>query len=157
MCWPVLIRTPLIPCGGKEDEANPMKRHWITYNELWRPGPMSYWVHIEADGKPYYYAKVFEPPLPRPVPGKGYPYYHVEIDDFTFEFASLEEIDVCISTLSQKHLPSTDKQTDERRTGPDKHWLNKLPAGVHAWRYRSKAVDYLRKARADFAKGSSAK
>src|SRR5687768_11567648 len=123
-----------------------MKRHHVTYNTSWRPGPMSYWVHIESDGQPWYLAKAFEPSLPRPVPGKGYPYYHVEIDGFTFEFASLDEMDRCIATLSQKHLPSTDRETSERGTGSGKHWLNRLPAGVHAWRYRSKAVYYLRKA-----------
>ena len=129
-----------------------MKRHYVTYNPSWQPGPMSYWVHIEADGKSWYEAEAFRPSLPRIVPGRGYPYYQVEVDGFTFEFASLDEIDVCIATLSQKHLPSTDRETSERGTGPGKHWLNKLPAGVHAWRYRSKAVEYLRKARADFAK-----
>ena len=118
---------------------------------------MSYWVHIESDGQPWYQAQAFQPPLPSPVPGKGYPYYKVEVDGFIFEFASLDEMDVCITTLSQKHLPSTDKETAARGTGPSPHWLNRLPAGVHAWRYRSKAVEYLRKARADFDKGNPAK
>jgi hypothetical protein len=89
----------------------------------------------------------WEPPLPKAVPGKGYAYYFVEVGDFTFEFASLEEIDVCISVLEQKHLPSTDKETETARMGPGSHWLNKLPSRVRPWRYREKAVEYLRKAR----------
>jgi hypothetical protein len=127
-----------------------MKRHIIHYYPEWRPSPMSFWVHREVDGRPWHQATVFEPPLPKPVPGKGFPYYSVEIDGFVFEFASLVELDACIATLAQKNLPSTDKETQERHAGPGKHWLNKLPGRTKPWRYRSKAVRYLHEARRVF-------
>ena len=39
---------------------------------------MTYWVHLPADGKPWHAARVFEPPAPRPVPGKGFAVFFVE-------------------------------------------------------------------------------
>lgn len=110
---------------------------------------MSFWVHRPADRKPWYDSKEFDPPV-NPVPGKGYPHYYVEVNGFVFRFASLAELSVCISTLGKKHLPSTDRETQDLGTGPGKHWLNKLPAEVKPWRYREKAVAYLKKALSEF-------
>jgi hypothetical protein len=76
----------------------------------------------------------------------------VEFDDFVFEFASLAELDVCIATLSQKHLPSTDRETHERGTGPGAHWLNKLPGRTKSWHFRSRVIKYLAEARKAFGK-----
>ena len=139
---------------GRRREGNwtcDMKTFRNEYTEHWRRGPMTFWVHVEADGRHWREAKESNPPAPRPVPGKGYPYYFVEVDGFTFEFASLDEMDVCIETLSQKLLPSTQRETNARGTGPSPHWLNRLPAGTHSWRYRKKAVGVLREARERFA------
>lgn len=127
-----------------------MKKYYVVYNERWTPSPLSFWVHIETDGQPWHRAATFHPPLPNAIAGKGYPYYFVEFDTFIFEFASIEEIDVCIAILQQRNLPSTDTETERRETGPGAHWLNKLPGHVRPWRYRGRAVKYLRKARGDF-------
>lgn len=127
-----------------------MKKHYIVYTEQWRRSPMSFWVHIETDNQPWFRAKTFHPPLPGIVSGRGYPYYFVEYDGFTFEFASLAELEMCISVLGQRLLPSTEKETTRRGTGPGLHWLNKLPGHVRPWRYREKAVKYLRHAKAEF-------
>lgn len=133
-----------------------MKRYWIEYTPQWRPGPMSFWVHIHTNGRNWYQATTFEPPLPAAVPGKGYPHYYVEVDRFTFDFASLAELDACVAVLSQKHLPSTEKETQVRGTGPNGHWLNRLPAEVRPWRYREKAVKYLQEARKHLARETEA-
>src|SRR5438309_1269919 len=85
-----------------------MKRYWVEYTAEWKRGPMTFWVHVETDRKPWCHARAFNPPAPKPVAGKGYPYYYVEVDGLTFEFASLHELDVCVATLSQKMLPSTE-------------------------------------------------
>ncbi len=128
-----------------------MKSYRIEYTASWQRGPMTFWVHAEADGRPWHQAEVFDPPAPGPVPGKGYPRFFVEVGGFTFEFASLAELDVCVATLSRKALPATDRETQARGTGPSPHWLNRLPPGTHSWRYRQKAVKVLREAREHFA------
>src|SRR5260221_7419125 len=115
---------------------------------------MTYWVHIEADGKGWYAAQEFNPPKPKPVPAKGYPLYHVEFDGFTFQFSSLDELRVCIDTLAKKVLPTSLRLSAGRGTGygPSNHWLNRLPKKVKPWRYREKAIVYLRKSLEDFEK-----
>ncbi len=129
-----------------------MKRHWIEYQETKPNCPMTYWVHREVDGKPWHAAEEFDPPRQKAVPGRGYPVFKVEFDGFTFEFASLAEIRVCTKTLQKKLLPRTIDLSRERGTtlGPNSHWLSRLPADVMPWRYREKAVTYLRKALNEF-------
>jgi hypothetical protein len=128
-----------------------MKRGWIEYGESWRRGPMTFWVHQADDGQPWHDAERFEPAAPRAIPGRGYPYYLVEIDGFTFEFSSLAEIDFCIARLGQRHLSDTEPET-RGRSGPGAYWQNKLPKSVLSWRYRQKAVKFLSKAREEFEK-----
>ncbi|MBI1914645.1 MAG: hypothetical protein HYS12_07890 [Planctomycetes bacterium] len=132
-----------------------MKRYWIEYTETWRRGPMTFWVHRATDDEPWYRARQFAPPAPPIVPGQGYPYFFVEVDGFTFEFASLDEIDFCIARLGQRHLPDTEPET-HGVSGPGAYWQNKLPKGVLSWRYRQKAVKYLAKCRAEFARSLAA-
>jgi hypothetical protein len=127
-----------------------MKRHAIEYTKTWTPGPMSFWVHVETKPRRRDRVRKFTPPLPKPVPGKGYARYFVEVDGLVFEFASLDELDVCIATLSEKAFRPTDRETQARGTGPTQHWLNRLPPGTHNWRYRQKAVKALEQARKDF-------
>jgi hypothetical protein len=112
---------------------------------------MTFWVHIEADGKPWSQAGVLDPPAPKPVPGRGWPIFHVEFDDFTFRFASLAELDVCVETLSKKLLPTSLRLSAKRAAGvgPNGHWLSRLPKHTKSWRYRERAVKYLEEARRD--------
>ncbi|MDP9353391.1 MAG: hypothetical protein M3P51_17865 [Chloroflexota bacterium] len=129
-----------------------MKRHYVTYTAGWEPSPMGYWIHSpvrENLGEPII---SYEKPLPRPVPDKGYPHYHVEVDRFTFEFASLDELDACAELLSREHLHSPYRLT--RDSGSGYHRLSKLPGDVKSWRYREKATEYMRRARRDFERGS---
>ena len=134
-----------------------MKRYWIEYQESQPKCPMTFWVHRETDNKPWYEALEFDPPRQTAVPGKGYPVFNVEIDGFTFTFASLAEARVCIDTLGQKLLPRTIDLSRKRGStaGPNSHWLSKLPAKVKSWRYREMAVAYLGKALAEFEKESA--
>ncbi|MBM0744484.1 hypothetical protein JOY44_23225 [Phormidium sp. CLA17] len=136
-----------------------MKKHWIEYRESWaRHEPMTFWVHVEADGKAWYNAEEFDPPAPKPLPGRGWPVYCVEFDGFTFRFASLAELDVCVATLSRKILPTTRRLSTERgmSAGPNSHWLSRMPKGTKSWRYREKAVRYLTEAREDFVRETHA-
>jgi len=129
------------------DQSSKMKKHWITYIEEWQPGPMTYWVHVEADGRPWQESSIFDPPLPSPVAGKGFPRFWIEFNGCTFEFASLDELRVCISTLGQKLLPTTIRLSQDRGggMGPNSHWLSRLPPKTKPWRYRQRAVAYMDK------------
>lgn len=132
-----------------------MKRHWIEYREVPPVCPMTYWVHREVDSQPdtpWRDASEFDPERQAVVPGLGYPVFKVELDGFTFEFASLAEICECIDVLGQKLLPRSIDLSRERGGGhgPNSHWLSRLPANVKPWRYREKAVAYLRRSLADF-------
>lgn len=128
-----------------------MRRWWIEYRERWTRGPMTPWVHYAADGGPWYEARAYDPPAPGPVGGKGYPLYFVEVDGFTFELASLYEVDICIEVLARKVLPAT--YVFEYKGQPyysNAHWLSRLPAKTKSWRYRERAVRVLERARAAF-------
>lgn len=129
-----------------------MKRHWIEYEKNQVDAPMTFWVHREADGRHWADAEVFEPPRQGPVPGKGYPVLRVEHNGFTFGFASLEEMAVCIEILSRRLLPRSIDLSRERGpdVGPNSHWLSRLPGTVTPWAYRRNAVAHLRIALEEF-------
>ena len=113
---------------------------------------MTFWVHRPVVGKHFTEAEVFEPPLPAVVGGKGYPLFWVEVDGFTFQFASLAELNVCITTLGQRHLPTTRRLSQEHGgAGPNGHWLSRLPGWTKSWRYRERAVAYMERALLDFS------
>jgi hypothetical protein len=113
---------------------------------------MTYWVHVPVDGS-FYSAEVFDPPLPPVIGGKGYPVFLIEVDGFTWRFSSLAELRACITTLAQKHLPTTIRLSEERGgAGPNGHWLSRLPRKTKSWRYRERAVAYMQKVLADFEK-----
>lgn len=129
-----------------------MKQRWIEYTPTWRPGPLSYWVHVEQDGQAWCDAERFEPPLPNPVPGSGYARFFVEFKGHRFEFASLDELRACIEILGRKLLPTTLRLTKDRGgdLGPNQHWLSRMPPKTKPWRFREPAVAYLIASLADF-------
>jgi hypothetical protein len=127
-----------------------MKRHWTEYTEEWTHGPMTSWVHVPSKSDP---AKLI-PPAPPRIPVKGHPAYYVEVDGFTFQFASLDELRVSIDVLGKKLLPNTLGLAQDRGGDPDEHWLRKMPDETKPWRYREKAVKYLKKALRGFEKQS---
>ncbi len=130
-----------------------MKSAWIDYSAERTECPMTYWVHRGPHGEHWCDSPATVPPLPGHVPGKGYPILHVEYNGFTFAFASIPELDTCIDVLSRRNLPSSLELSAERGSGagPNGHWVSRLPARVTPWKYRQGAVDYLRKARREFA------
>ena len=125
-----------------------MKKYLIEFQDVQPYCPMTSWVHLSVDGKPWFEAQTFDPPRQTAVPGKGFPVFKVEFDAFTFEFSSIAEITVCIETLSKRVLPRPIELCRDlgTKTGPNSHWLSRLPANVKSWKYRQKAVAYLRKA-----------
>lgn len=139
-----------------------MKHWWIEYYQEWTESQMTYWVHLPVDGlfwnRPddscsfWDQSRQFEPPLPQPIFGKGYPIYFVTVGYFTFQFSSLHELDKCVETLAQKVLPPTIRTDHGIQCYANKHWLSRLPGNVKSWRYRQQAIKVLIKARASFIK-----
>ena len=109
---------------------------------------MTIWVHVPSDAD----SKVLNPPAPNLIPGKGYAVYYVEVEGFTFQFASLSEMRVCIDTLGKKLLPNTLRLAQERGGDPHEHWLRKMPDQTKPWRCREKMVKYLEKVLEEFEK-----
>jgi hypothetical protein len=118
-----------------------MKKIRVTYTDTFAPAPMTFWVHRPSEDR-----RVFEPPLPKPVPGQGFARYHVEFDGFEFVFASLLELRTCIEVLGQRLLPTTRALSVGTGSGPNSHWLSRLPSSVKPWRYRQRAVRFLAEA-----------
>jgi len=125
-----------------------MKRHWVEYTETWVKGPMTPWVHVASE------AGMLMPPAPSPIAGKGFAIYYVEVDRFTFQFASLDEIQVCLEVLGKRLLPSSIQLAKRVSGDPAQHWLRTMPDSTKPWRYRQKAVKYLHRALADFRKSA---
>jgi hypothetical protein len=107
---------------------------------------MTSWVHVPTPSDP----TQLIPPVPGRIPGQGFAIYFVEVDGFTFQFASLEELRVCIDVLGKRLLPNTLMLAKQRGGDPDQHWLRKMPDETKPWRYREKAVKYLARALMDF-------
>lgn len=130
-----------------------MKRFWIEYSSTWTSGPMSFWVHKHLDGDSWARATQFAPPLPKPLPGRGYSTYFVEFRDVRLRFASTDEIRACVDTLERRVLPTTRALSAVRGTelGPNSHWLSRLPSALKPWRTRQVLTAYLRTILAELA------
>lgn len=124
-----------------------MKRHWIEYRDAWVLGPMTFWGHVETDGRPWHDARLLEPTAPSPIPGKGFAGLFVEFAGATLYFASLDELRVAIDTLGLRVLPTSRNEASRRtpatRLGPNQHWLSRLPSKPLPWPRRQKLVCYL--------------
>jgi hypothetical protein len=130
-----------------------MKQYEIKYvPQEQRLSPMTVAIHKSNDGKYISDPQAqLTPPLPKEVPGKGFPALFVEVEGFTFHFASRAELNRCIEILAQKHLPSLHEEMQSQK---NQHWLNRLPAEVKAWNHREKIVKYLEEVRQNIIKKS---
>lgn len=127
-----------------------LKNYWVEFGPTFQVSPMSYWVHRCIDSDSWSDASGHDPPLPKPVPGRGYARYHVEFEGFTFRFSSLDELNVCIETISRKILPRSIDLSAGFPCGPNSHWLSRLPRNVLKWKYREKAAKFLTEAKEAF-------
>jgi len=106
--------------------------------------PITPWAHRGVDG-PYWRATVFDPPLPKPVHGKGYPVWFVDHRGRTLVFASPEEIEHVIDVLSRKILPSP-RELGQAYLAVNSHWLSRLHASFKPWKVRQELVKRLMQA-----------
>jgi hypothetical protein len=120
----------------------------ITYNSDWHQIPGAYWVHISIADSGSEYA----PPVPKPIPGKGYAILQVPFGAHVLEFCSAAHLQHYIAVLSQKLLPTTMQLSAQRGSGagPNGHWLSRLPAELKPYSKRVLLVKKL-KAALDYA------
>ena len=125
-----------------------MKVNRIEFSPQYVASPVSFWVHVHKDGGSWREATEFDPPLPKPVPGRGWPRLMVEFDGVELEFSSVHEVHHVIDVLSRNPLPSTRKLSTLRdpQAGPNKHWLSRLPARAKKQKYRVRLIAYLQDA-----------
>ncbi|MBL8897877.1 MAG: hypothetical protein JNM84_09620 [Planctomycetes bacterium] len=117
--------------------------------------PLTFWVHRPIDrrrGQRWEDATSYEPPRERPIPGRGYPLFHVSCGDLSLRFASLAEIEACASILGRKLLPRALDlvRSSGVQKGPHAHWLSRLPARWKRWSRRERLAARLRVALVDF-------
>ncbi len=141
--------------GYVEPRERAPKRCWIEWQADFTPSALTYWVHRNQDAwTPWRSSSAIEPPLPTPLPGRGYPRLRVEVAGCVFDFASFDELDHCIETFGRKRLPETAALVaDYSRAREDgdpiltDHWLDRLPRRAYKRRVFKEALDYLVSAR----------
>ena len=116
-----------------------MKRAWVEFRpQIGKsyPGFHRRWSDESQQEDPAATAGAVGEPVV-PVPGKGYPTFFVELDDFVFESISTAEMETCASVLEQRLV--TGEQSQQR-------WYRKLPAATKSPRYRQRAAPLMRDA-----------
>ena len=127
-----------------------MKNWRIEFNEIRKFSPISVWVHNVPSDHPeidaWCYASRYEPPFPKKVVSKGFPYLSVNIFNFDLEFASTQEVLHCIEILEQKNMPSTKNMVCPASTtySGHNHWLATFPGEFKSWKRREKIVKVLK-------------
>jgi len=116
----------------------------VEYREKPVRTPITPWVHRGVDGG-YHRSTVFDPPLPRPVHGKGYPVWFVDHRGRSLVFASHEEIDHVVDVLGRKILPSS-RELGQAYLAVNSHWLSGLHASFKPWKVRQELVKRLKQA-----------
>ena len=124
----------------------------FTFESDWRCVPGAFWVHLPVEANP----GTFEPAAPQPVPYRGFAVLHVEFGKHELLFVSKAHLDHYIEILSRRALP-TSRQLSEAsgiNTGPNQHWLSRLPGELKSPKRRQELVKVLSAAK-EFAAGNA--
>lgn len=116
----------------------------IDHSPERRLSPLTPWVHRGVDA-PYWRATRFDPPLPPPVPGKGYPVWTLEHRGRTLYFISREELAHAVDVLGRRILPVT-RDLGRPYRAVNWHWLSRLHRAFKPWRVRQLMVKRLAQA-----------
>jgi hypothetical protein len=113
----------------------------FTFEADWRSAPGAFWVHIPVEGHP----EEFAPPAPLAILHKGFVMLHVEFEASELWFSSLAQLEHYIDVLSKSPLPTSRQLSaaSGRKTGPNQHWLSRLPAKLKSPRTRPSLVKTL--------------
>lgn len=106
--------------------------------------PITPWVHKGVDAA-YYMATAFDPPMPKPVHGKGFPIWIIEHRGRELYFASPQEIEHVADILGRKILP-TSRELGQPHLAVNSHWLSRLHASFKPWKVRQELVKRLKQA-----------
>jgi hypothetical protein len=116
----------------------------IEYRDMPVLTPITPWVHRGVDAS-YWKATVFDPPMPSPVHGKGYPVWFIDHRGRSLVFASPQEIEHVIDILSRKILPSP-RELGQPYLAVNSHWLSRLHTSFKPLKVRQELVKKLKQA-----------
>lgn len=116
----------------------------LSYRETRPRTPITPWVHTGLDGS-WWRASRFDPPMPGPVHGKGYPLWTLEHRGRSLIFASPEEIAHVVDVLGRRILPSS-RELGRPHLAVNSHWLSRLHASFKPWKVRQEMVKRLKAA-----------
>lgn len=123
-----------------------MAKYRVVYSEDFVRSPISPWIHKPLDSDVWGNATRYEPPLPREIPGKGYPHYVLAYKGVELTFSSLQEIDHVIEVFSKPNMPTTtalSRRSPWMRGYKHLHWLTRLPAKLKNQKDRAEIVRLL--------------
>lgn len=107
--------------------------------------PVTPWVH-RGVGASLWSATQFDPPMPHPEPGKGYPCWVIEHRGRELLFASREEMAHVADILGRRILP-TSRDLGRDVQAVNSHWLSRLHTSFKPWKVRQEVVRLLDQAR----------
>lgn len=116
----------------------------IEYRDTRQITPLTPWVHKSVDAM-YWSATVFDPPMPKPTLGKGWPVWIIEHRGRELVFASPEEVEHAIDVLSRKILPRP-RELGKAHMAVNSHWLSRLHSSFKPWKVRQELVKRLKQA-----------
>jgi len=113
---------------------------------------MSFWVHRHLDSEVWTDATEFDPHLPKAIPTKGYPKLVVNALGIELEYASFNEAEHFLEVISKKNMQTSTQLSKLRgsSTGPNSHWLSRLPSKLKPWSKREKIIPVIKEAIHEF-------
>ncbi|MFN7054886.1 hypothetical protein [Hyphomonas sp.] len=99
-------------------------------------------MHRPLDGA-FHTATRFEPPMPAPVPGQGWPVWVLEHRGHTLFFASPEEMAHVADVLGQRVLAKP-RRLGEALSAVNSHWLSRMDKAWLSWKVRQEVVVKLK-------------
>jgi len=118
----------------------------LSYRDAPVRTPVSPGVHKAPVGTYWAQARVFEPPFPGRVAGKGYPVWTLSHRGRELVFASPEEMAHAAEVLGQRVMPRPWQLSGPAYGRANQHWLSRLHQSWRPWEVRQEMVKKLRAA-----------
>ena len=115
----------------------------LSYRDAPVRTPVSPWVHRAPAGTYWGQARVFEPPFPGRVAGKGYPVWTLSHRGRELVFASPVEMAHVAGVLRQRVLPRPWQLGGADYGQANQHWLSRLHKSWTPWAVRQEMVKAL--------------